>query len=81
MVQEQQESGMTVSKFCESKDINEKAFYNYKRKFKETKDTAPTVSFEPVVVEPPSSVSIKVNGILLEFDRDLLPLILKVLVS
>lgn len=79
MIQEQMESGLTVSKFCESKNIHEKAFYSYKRKFKD-KETNATVSFEPVTVEHSSFVSLKINGIMLEFDKEFLPQILKAIV-
>lgn len=66
IVQEQMDSGLTIAQFCEQKNIGEKAFYNYRKKISESKD----ISFAPVIVENPSMMKIKVNGILFEIERE-----------
>ncbi|MGN0350118.1 MAG: IS66 family insertion sequence element accessory protein TnpA [Roseburia sp.] len=66
IVQEQMDSGLTIAQFCEQKNIGEKAFYNYRKKISASKD----ISFAPVIVENPSMMKLKVNGILFEIERE-----------
>ena len=76
MIQEQKESGLTISQFCKSKEINEKAFYNYKKKFKNENGL-----FKSVVIEKPETIRIRINGIVFEFDKKYLSTIMGSLVS
>lgn len=79
LIQEQKDSGLTVSQFCESKEINEKAFYSHKKKFRKLDDD--TSSFERVIIDDSETVGFKVNGILFEFDEKYLTRFLRAFIS
>lgn len=63
ILQDQKESGMTIKKYCEDNHINQKTFYDYKKRFNQL-----DVRFQEVKLKQDKIIHLKIDGVRIEID-------------